>query len=77
MRALENQEAGAGGEIQLTDALAQMIGLQAFHAVTFDGERYDCGSKLGFVQATMALALEREDIGVEVRRFAEQSLKVR
>ena len=66
MRALENQEAGAGGEIQLTDALAQMIGLQAFHAVTFDGERYDC-SKLGFVQATMALALEREDIGVEVR----------
>src|SRR6476659_714730 len=44
MRALDAQEAGAGGEIQLTDAMAKVIGAQQFHAFTFDGERYDCGS---------------------------------
>ena len=70
MRTLETQEAGAGGEIQLTDAMARMIGQQPFHAVTFAGRRFDCGSKLGFVEATLALALEREDIGVEVRAMA-------
>src|SRR5690606_29531340 len=57
MRTLEGQEKGAGGEIQLTDAMARMIGDQPFHAVTFDGQRYDCGSKTGFVEATLALAL--------------------
>jgi len=75
MRTLENQEKGAGGEIQLTDAMARMIGTQAFHAVTFDGNRYDCGSKLGFVEATLALALAREDMGAEVRAMAERLLK--
>ncbi|WFL78504.1 UTP--glucose-1-phosphate uridylyltransferase GalU [Altererythrobacter arenosus] len=75
MRVLEDQEKGAGGEIQLTDAMAKMIGQQAFHAVTFDGRRYDCGSKTGFVEATLALALEREDMGTEVRRIAERLLK--
>ncbi|PKP90045.1 MAG: UTP--glucose-1-phosphate uridylyltransferase, partial [Alphaproteobacteria bacterium HGW-Alphaproteobacteria-15] len=52
MRVLEHQGKGAGGEIQLTDAMAKMIGTQPFHAVTFDGARYDCGSKTGFVEAT-------------------------
>ncbi|MFN3511177.1 MAG: UTP--glucose-1-phosphate uridylyltransferase GalU, partial [Tsuneonella troitsensis] len=56
MRTLEDQEKGAGGEIQLTDAMARMIGEQPFHAVTFDGRRFDCGSKTGFVEATLALA---------------------
>jgi len=70
MRTLETQEAGAGGEIQLTDAMAKMIGTQPFHAVTFAGRRFDCGSKLGFVEATLALALEREDMGEEVRAMA-------
>ena len=70
MRTLENQGKGAGGEIQLTDAMAQMIGTQPFHAVTFEGRRYDCGSKVGFVEATLALALEREDMGEEVRAIA-------
>ncbi|MEM1053466.1 MAG: UTP--glucose-1-phosphate uridylyltransferase, partial [Pseudomonadota bacterium] len=70
MRTLENQEKGAGGEIQLTDAMAKMIGDQPFHAVTFDGNRYDCGSKLGFVEATLALALERDDMGEDVREMA-------
>jgi UTP--glucose-1-phosphate uridylyltransferase len=75
MRVLEAQEKGAGGEIQLTDAMAKMIGTQPFHAVTFDGKRYDCGSKLGFVEATLALALEREDMGADVRAMAERLLQ--
>ena len=74
MRTLENQGKGAGGEIQLTDAMARMIGGQPFHAVTFAGRRYDCGSKVGFVEATLALALEREDIGADVRAIAQRLL---
>ena len=74
MRTLEHQEKGAGGEIQLTDAMARMIGEQPFHAVTFAGRRYDCGSKTGFIEATLALALERADLGPEVRRIAERLL---
>ena len=54
--------------------MAQMIGQQPFHAVTFAGRRFDCGSKTGFVEATLALALEREDMGAEVRRIAERLL---
>ncbi|WP_085809298.1 UTP--glucose-1-phosphate uridylyltransferase GalU [Sphingomonas sp. TZW2008] len=75
MRVLEGQAAGAGGEIQLTDAMAQMIGDQPFHGVTFDGVRYDCGDKAGFVQANIAVALEREDIGPAVRSFATGLLR--
>jgi UTP--glucose-1-phosphate uridylyltransferase len=74
MRTLEKQEKGAGGEIQLTDAMARMIGCQPFHAVTFDGRRFDCGSKTGFVEATLALALERPDMGAEIRAIAERLL---
>ena len=74
MRTLEGQEKGAGGEIQLTDAMARMIGEQPFHAVTFAGKRYDCGSKAGFIEATLALALQREDIGQDVRRMAQRLL---
>ncbi|MGX7896326.1 UTP--glucose-1-phosphate uridylyltransferase [Tsuneonella sp. HG222] len=74
MRVLEAQEKGAGGEIQLTDAMARMIGGQPFHAVTFAGRRFDCGSKTGFVEATLALALEREDMGAEVRAMAHRLL---
>ena len=74
MRTLENQDQGAGGEIQLTDAMARMIGNQPFHAVTFAGRRFDCGSKTGFVEATLTLALEREDMGAEVRAIAQRLL---
>jgi len=77
MTVLETQGKGAGGEIQLTDAMAQMIGTQPFHAVTFDGKRYDCGSKTGFVEATLALALARPDMGEEVRAMAEKLLGIR
>ena len=69
MRILETQEKGAGDEIQLTDAMAQLIGNQPFHGFTFDGQRYDCGDKAGFVQANIALALARADIGPAVRAF--------
>jgi len=69
MDVLSSQEEGAGGEIQLTDALARMIGQQPFHGVNFAGKRYDCGDKSGFVTATIALALARPDIGPAVRAF--------
>ncbi len=75
MRVLEKQEKGAGGEIQLTDAMATMIGNQPFHAVTFEGARYDCGSKAGYIQANLAVALERPDMADEVRAFAVDLLK--
>lgn len=74
MRILETQEKGAGGEIQLTDAMAQLIGRQPFHGYTFDGARYDCGDKAGYIQANLALALQREDIGPVVREFARALL---
>ena len=74
MRVLENTGKGAGGEVQLTDAMAQMIGQQPFHAVTFAGKRYDCGSKTGFVEATLAVALERPDMRDEVRAMAKRLL---
>ena len=74
MRVLEHQEKGAGGEIQLTDAMAQMIGSQPFHAVTFGGKRYDCGSKTGFIEATLAVALARPDIADDVRAIAKRLL---
>ncbi|GAB5487109.1 MAG: UTP--glucose-1-phosphate uridylyltransferase [Parasphingorhabdus sp.] len=74
MRILETQEAGAGGEIQLTDAMAQMIGQQPFHGMTFDGKRYDCGSKQGYVEANLALALAHPEIGADTRKMAERLL---
>ena len=76
MRVLETQGKGAGGEIQLTDAMAQMIGQQPFHAVTFDGTRYDCGSKIGFVEATLALALARPDMGGDVRKMVQRQMEI-
>ena len=72
MTILETQEAGAGGEIQLTDAMAAMIGSQPFHGVTFDGQRFDCGSKAGYIEANLSLALERDDIGAHIRAFAKK-----
>ncbi len=66
---LDRKERGAGGEIQLTDAMAAMIGKQPFHAVTVDAVRYDCGDKAGFVKANIALALARHDIGPSIRAF--------
>ena len=72
MRVLENQARGAGNEIQLTDAMAQMIGSQPFHGFTFEGRRFDCGDKAGFITANIALALDRPDIGPVVQAWLEQ-----
>jgi len=69
LRILDAQETGAGGEIQLTDALAKLIGTQPFHAYRFDGERYDCGGAAGFVIANLAMALKRDDVAPAVREF--------
>ncbi|MEQ8825588.1 MAG: UTP--glucose-1-phosphate uridylyltransferase GalU [Filomicrobium sp.] len=67
---LEKQEPGAGNEIQLTDAMLSMLQGPGsdFHAVRFDGELYDCGSKLGFLMANVAYGLTREEFGDDFRR---------
>lgn len=72
MDVLEQGKRGAGGEIQLTDAMAEMIGVQPFHALTFTGTRFDCGDKAGHVMANVALALERGDVGPAVRAWLKQ-----
>ncbi|MFO1069617.1 MAG: UTP--glucose-1-phosphate uridylyltransferase GalU [Geminicoccaceae bacterium] len=59
---LELQQTGAGGEIQLTDAMARLIGNQPFHGLRFEGRRFDCGDKLGYLEAIVALALDRPEL---------------
>src|ERR1051325_3505803 len=71
MRALDAKEKGAGGEIQLTDAIARLIGKQPLHAYRFEGQRYDCGSATGFVIANLAMAWDRDDVAPQVRAFIE------
>jgi len=66
---LERAEAGAGGEIQLTDAMAKLIGRQPFHGSVYFGAFWDCGDKLGFLQANIALGLRRADIAPGLRAF--------
>lgn len=60
---LEQQQAGAGGEIQLTDAIASLLRREKVFAYRYEGERYDCGSKLGFLQATVALGKRHAGVG--------------
>ncbi len=70
---LETTQSDKGGEIQLTDALAQLLKKpKNLYAATLDGKRYDCGHKLGYVQATIDCALEDEDIGKNVAKFIER-----
>ncbi|AWK85267.1 UTP--glucose-1-phosphate uridylyltransferase GalU [Azospirillum thermophilum] len=64
---LERQQRGAGNEIQLTDAMAKLIGSQPFHGLRFEGTRFDCGDKVGFIEATLAHALKRPDMADKVR----------
>jgi UTP--glucose-1-phosphate uridylyltransferase len=72
---LDRHEKGAGGEIQLTDAMARMIGNTPFHALTYKGQRYDCGSRLGFLEANVAVALNRADTAAETRALLTRMLK--
>jgi UTP--glucose-1-phosphate uridylyltransferase len=69
---LSSFEKGAGGEIQLTDAMARLIGKQPFNGLRFEGTRYDCGSRLGFIQANIASSLEDPEIGKDVRAFLKE-----
>jgi UTP--glucose-1-phosphate uridylyltransferase len=72
---LDKHETGAGGEIQLTDAMAKLIGSQPFHALRYTGGRYDCGNRLGFLEANVAVALGRKDTGAETRALLGRLLK--
>ncbi len=69
---LDKQERGAGNEIQLTDAMAQLIGKTPFHAVKTDCARYDCGDKVGFLAANIAVGLSRPDIAPQLRALLKQ-----
>jgi UTP--glucose-1-phosphate uridylyltransferase len=64
---LDRKEKGAGDEIQLTDSMARMIGHMPFHAVTTNCDRYDCGDKVGFLQANIAVGLSRPDIAPSLK----------
>ncbi|WP_428374905.1 UTP--glucose-1-phosphate uridylyltransferase GalU [Lichenicoccus sp.] len=66
---LSKLERGAGNEVQLTDAMAKMIGTVPFHGLRYEGKRFDCGDKVGFLEAQIAFALERADLGPQVREF--------
>jgi UTP--glucose-1-phosphate uridylyltransferase len=72
---LEHTQRGAGGEIQLTDAMATLMRTQPFHAVEFAGALYDCGDKIGLLRANVALALKRPDLGASAREAVERLLR--
>ncbi|MEC8135055.1 MAG: UTP--glucose-1-phosphate uridylyltransferase GalU [Pseudomonadota bacterium] len=65
-------ETGAGGEIQLTDAMAKMIGHIPFHGLRFEGRRFDCGNKIGFFEANLAFALERDELRDDIAGVLKQ-----
>ena len=70
---LESVRAGAGGEIQLTDAIAAQLGSQPLLAYAFDGVRYDCGSRQGFIRATVDYALEHDDLRDDLLAYFESA----
>jgi UTP--glucose-1-phosphate uridylyltransferase len=72
---LEKGERGAGGEIQLTDGMAHLMKKQAFHTMAYNGITYDCGSKIGYLQATVAYALSRPDLAGDARREIANLIK--
>jgi UTP--glucose-1-phosphate uridylyltransferase len=71
---LEKQEPGKGGEIQLTDALVKLAKEEAIYGCLFEGVRHDCGDKLGFLKATVDLALKREEFNGEFRKYLKEKL---
>ena len=70
-----SEDRGTGGEIQLTDSLARQIGISPFHGFRFSGERFDCGSKIGFLQANIAFALQRDDLDQRLRGWLTERTK--
>ncbi|SDJ60631.1 UTP--glucose-1-phosphate uridylyltransferase GalU [Salimicrobium halophilum] len=75
MNLLENQETGRGGEVQLTDAIERLNRSEPVYGYEFEGERYDVGDQLGFIETTIALALEREDMREEVLKMMKDIVK--
>ena len=71
---LGTQDRGAGNEVQLTDALARQIGKVPFHGFRFSGERFDCGSKIGFLQANIAFAMSRDDLAEPLANWIKNRL---
>ncbi len=69
---LARMERGAGGEVQLTDGMASLIGTQPFHGLRYEGRRFDCGDKAGFLEAQIAFALKRPDMAPAVREFLKR-----
>jgi UTP--glucose-1-phosphate uridylyltransferase len=69
---LSAMERGAGNEVQLTDAMAKMIGHSPFHGLRFEGKRFDCGDKVGYLEAQIAFGLARPDLAPEVRAFLKK-----
>ncbi|QDH16168.1 UTP--glucose-1-phosphate uridylyltransferase GalU [Swingsia samuiensis] len=72
MEHLSKLEKGAGGEVQLTDAMAKMIGHVPFHGLRYEGTRFDCGDKAGFLEAQIALSIDRPDLGGAVKEFLKK-----
>jgi UTP--glucose-1-phosphate uridylyltransferase len=70
----EKQEPGAGGEIQLTDAMIRLMQRERFYGLKYRGTTYDCGDKVGFLAANVAFALEREDVGPGFREAVKKIL---
>lgn len=70
---LESQERGAGNEIQLTDSLAKRVGKVPFHGLLFQGERFDCGSKLGFLKANVAYAMQHTSLAEPLKSWLKNS----
>jgi UTP--glucose-1-phosphate uridylyltransferase len=66
---IRNNPRGAGGEIQLTDGIAKLMATEGVHAYQYQGRRYDCGSKQGFLEATVDFALKHEEVGAAFREF--------
>ncbi|CAN1514783.1 GalU UDP-glucose pyrophosphorylase [Caulobacteraceae bacterium] len=71
---LAAQQKGAGGEIQLTDAMARLMAVESFHALEYDGVTYDCGDKIGLLRANVAFALKHPDLGADARVAIEKLL---
>lgn len=72
---LERKETGAGGEIQITDAMARLLGQQSLYGYRYEGIRYDCGTKVGFQMANISYALDRPDMRARLLPFIEQICK--